>query len=619
MAWQALCWRWLIQAGLGSLVLYGGAYLLLAWRRQPAQKLRLIEWALLASLAAPCLSLLPAAPSWSIAGVDLGWSDADVSAAGAELVPQNRESAPPPIGGAPPRPIAAAAGMSAGDTSLAWWKPRILQQALLAGYALTALFFFARWLCGVCRLRALARAARPAPAEAYRLLAELAGSSNLNVQLLASSRLDAPIAFGWLRPVIVLPEALCNGDDDAALRYCLAHEWSHVERGDARLWYLAALAQFAFFYQPLFWRLRRQVRLCQDFLADARAAEQGAAVEDYAEYLLVVARRRLTAPPSPAMGFGDRRSNLYRRVLMLVECREPLERRCCAAWNCVFASATLALALGASSLRLDADENRRSNSQSQLLATPTATDARRLALVETAPLNALGQPHPRTLIGRVIEHDTGKAIESATIIVRRRELGPGGNRVLQESLHQADAEGAFTFVISSEQLANRWLYVEFDVEHPGFASQTGIGCAIDALRNSKPLDARPYFEEIALRRGEEVTGVLETYAGRPASGVDIVAYSQGEGKPWEYGAFARTKTDSQGRFRITLASPGDGVLYLQPSGLPPAMYAVRRQRGDLGRIRLPSRIAGNELRSNRSGASLVARLAAASQPSAPLE
>ena len=161
MAWQALCWRWLIQAGLGSLILYGGAYLLLAWRRQPAQKLKLIELALLGSFAAPCLSLLPAVPSWSIAGIDLGWSDADVSVAGAELVPQNRESAPPAIGGAPPKPIVAA-GMPPSGASLAWWKLRILQQTILALYGLTALFFFARWLCGVCRLLAGAsRSPRP--------------------------------------------------------------------------------------------------------------------------------------------------------------------------------------------------------------------------------------------------------------------------------------------------------------------------------------------------------------------------------------------------------------------------------------------------------------------------
>jgi beta-lactamase regulating signal transducer with metallopeptidase domain len=41
----------------------------------------------------------------------------------------------------------------------------------------------------------------------------------------------------------------------------LAHEWSHVERRDIVSWHLATLTQFLFFYQPLFWWLRRQLRL----------------------------------------------------------------------------------------------------------------------------------------------------------------------------------------------------------------------------------------------------------------------------------------------------------------------------------------------------------------------
>src|SRR5262249_22755710 len=78
--------------------------------------------------------------------------------------------------------------------------------------------------------------------------------------------------------------------------YCLAHEWSHVERRDIVSWHLATLTQFLFFYQPLFWWLRRQLRLCQDYLADARAAEQAVLAEDYADYLVGLARPRLRAP-----------------------------------------------------------------------------------------------------------------------------------------------------------------------------------------------------------------------------------------------------------------------------------------------------------------------------------
>ncbi|HUY92284.1 MAG TPA: M56 family metallopeptidase [Pirellulales bacterium] len=607
MAWQALCWQWLIQSALGSLILYGCACLALAWRRQPVQRLRLIELALLASFAAPGLGFLPGAPGWSLGGLDLGWKD-NVPAADAHSPSPSRE--PAVASSRHPFPISIREGASAFGpvAAIMPWTPRALKQAALVVYALAAAGLFLRWALGAYNLRCLAQTARPAPLTARQALAELAGSDAARVTLLASPRLDAPIVFGWRKPVIVLPENLCDGQDPAALRYCLAHEWSHVERGDARVWYLAALAQFAFFYQPLFWSLRRQLRLCQDYLADARAAEQGAAVEDYAEYLLAVARRRLTAQPAPALGFGDRRSNLYRRVVMLVKRREPLERRCRTAWNGAFTLATVALAMGVSSLRLGADENRRAVSQSRPASALTAT-----------AMDAAADPQPLSLGGRIIDHDTGKPIEGATIVVRRRELGPGGNRVLQETRHQADAEGDYSFMISKEQLAKGWLYVEFDVEHPGFAPQGGMGCAIDALRDRKPSGARPFFAQIALRRSEPVTGVLETFAGRPAAGVDVLAYSQGDGKPWEYGAFARTKTDAEGRFRVALATPGDGVLYLQPAGAPPAMYVMHHRRGDLGRIRLPSGIARRDLRLDPPAVSSPSDLAAAKRSSAPIE
>lgn len=84
-----------------------------------------------------------------------------------------------------------------------------------------------------------------------------------------SDPIELPIVFGWRRPVILLPASVCRAGNETALRYCLAHEWSHVERRNILSWHLVALVQLLFFYQPLFWWLRRQMRLCQDYLADA--------------------------------------------------------------------------------------------------------------------------------------------------------------------------------------------------------------------------------------------------------------------------------------------------------------------------------------------------------------
>src|SRR4029077_6399856 len=119
--------------------------------------------------------------------------------------------------------------------------------------------------------------------------------------------------FTWFRAVILLPSSLCRDADSDALQYCLAHEWSHVERRDSWAWNLALVSGFALFYQPLFWWLRRQLRLCQDFLADDRAAGLGSP-ENYAAYLVALARCRIVDTSLPALGIGDRRSNLHRRI-----------------------------------------------------------------------------------------------------------------------------------------------------------------------------------------------------------------------------------------------------------------------------------------------------------------
>src|SRR4029079_19202798 len=129
--------------------------------------------------------------------------------------------------------------------------------------------------------------------------------------------------------------------------------WSHVEGRDAWTWNLACLAELVLFYQPLFWWLRRQLRLCQDYLADARAAAEGSA-EEYAAFLVRLARARGSGPALPALGIGDRRSNLSRRVMMLVQDHEPLERRCRAAWSLSAATAAAVVIVFASGLRLGA-------------------------------------------------------------------------------------------------------------------------------------------------------------------------------------------------------------------------------------------------------------------------
>src|SRR5207249_1227066 len=93
-------------------------------------------------------------------------------------------------------------------------------------------------------------------------------------------------------------------------------ELTHLRRRDGWGALLLSLGQSAYFYLPWFWWLRRQVRLCQEYVADAAAVAAGGSREDYAEFLL----NWTAAPAAPAGATGvcGTQSDLFRRITMLL-------------------------------------------------------------------------------------------------------------------------------------------------------------------------------------------------------------------------------------------------------------------------------------------------------------
>jgi beta-lactamase regulating signal transducer with metallopeptidase domain len=252
---------------------------------------------------------------------------------------------------------------------------------------------FVWWLLGVACLWRLVRTAVPAGDACRAMFAEIAGPVGNGVKLLVSSRAQQPFTFSWLKPVIVLPLDLVREaaedqpvgwalptspmDDGgrsppycakqaaempltlsdgkqpghvttgAQLRFCLAHEWAHIERGDVWFWSLAGLIRLVHFYQPLCWWLRGQLRLCQDYLADAAAARL-ASPASYAEFL---ATRAAGRPLPIGLGIAGSQSELLRRVAMLVQNPLRLEARCSTRWTFATACAALALTVLAATFR----------------------------------------------------------------------------------------------------------------------------------------------------------------------------------------------------------------------------------------------------------------------------
>ncbi|MEX2570727.1 MAG: M56 family metallopeptidase [Gemmatimonadota bacterium] len=175
-----------------------------------------------------------------------------------------------------------------GDAWLQMNWPALLVVLWLAGVVLRM-----SWL-GVLfiRTRGMIRGARPltggSAGPIAREFAALLGISR-HIRVLETDRVSMPLAWGLLRPVIVLPRGIEEWPEER-LRIVLLHELAHIRRWDFFTSLAAEIACAAYWPVPLVWLARRQIRFEQEQACDDRVLEIGTAAVVYAEHLLAVAR-----------------------------------------------------------------------------------------------------------------------------------------------------------------------------------------------------------------------------------------------------------------------------------------------------------------------------------------
>jgi beta-lactamase regulating signal transducer with metallopeptidase domain len=211
--------------------------------------------------------------------------------------------------------------------------------AYLTGAALVA----CRWLLGLVGVWWMLRSAVQPPRRVQRQFLHMTRHLRHKPRVLASRKLRVPVSCGFWRPTVVLPASLCRKAEKPRLAWVFAHELTHLKRGDAWSGVLMALGSAIYYFCPWFWGLRRQVRLCQEYVADAAAVSHDARHEDYAQFLLGLA----SAPAGPALAMSVRgtASDLFRRVTMLLQDPIRVERRCSRLWCVGTALSLLAVAV----------------------------------------------------------------------------------------------------------------------------------------------------------------------------------------------------------------------------------------------------------------------------------
>jgi hypothetical protein len=347
---EYLSLEWLARALAGGGALLLAAWAAARWQRSPARRQRLAEWAVLSALVVAVLSL---GPSWI--GVRLPEPAAPAAPAAEPVAPVEGLAREPPemvepffdgleLEPAPAEPPAVAHAVPDRAMTPAEDAPAGVAvdagRLLLGGYAVVAGVFLGWWLLGHAVLWWWLRRREPIPVRLAALWGEL--SPGRNVRLVVSPRARVPFSCGVWRPTVVLPARLARAAPIAALRWVLAHELAHLDRHDPLGSVLFGVGGCLFFPLPWFWWLRREARLCQEYLADEAAVAAGGDRVGYAEFLVGWAQARVPAGVPSVAGTG---TDLFRRVKMLLQEHERLEWGCPGRWSLGVASGLLALAV----------------------------------------------------------------------------------------------------------------------------------------------------------------------------------------------------------------------------------------------------------------------------------
>lgn len=162
--------------------------------------------------------------------------------------------------------------------ALPGWLAGLVAQlpALVSAWSLGVGLMGLRLGLGLVWVARLRRRALPAPTEWQARQDALARRLGLRrpvpLRLSPAGSLDAPVAIGCLKPLVLLPASLLSGLPLPLLEALLAHELAHVQRQDYLAHLLQSLVEALLFFHPVVWWLSSRLRQERELVADALAA-----------------------------------------------------------------------------------------------------------------------------------------------------------------------------------------------------------------------------------------------------------------------------------------------------------------------------------------------------------
>jgi beta-lactamase regulating signal transducer with metallopeptidase domain/thioredoxin-like negative regulator of GroEL len=195
-----------------------------------------------------------------------------------------------------------------------------LTWAVVAFWLTGAAVVCVRTVAQVRQQRRALRSAWECPAGLNSAVAETARGLALRTpRVLISEQIDAPFVSCLGNPVLVWPASLTGEDSLANCRGVLAHELAHIRRRDHWVVRLEALAAPLWWWDPVFWFVRRRLDETRELACDALAVESSRSDRRaLADLLLAFSTSGRPAPSFASLRTGIASSHSLRRRLAML-------------------------------------------------------------------------------------------------------------------------------------------------------------------------------------------------------------------------------------------------------------------------------------------------------------
>src|SRR5215468_6287460 len=162
-------------------------------------------------------------------------------------------------------------------------------------WATLAAAILMRIAIGLSRIRSIRHSCVPVSLENLSpdLLQLITRSMSRNVEISASKLVQVPVAIGFFRPAVVLPEWALTDLSPAQLAAIISHELAHLRRWDDWSNLAQKLLRAVFFFHPAIWWIDRELSLEREMACDDAALAHAASARDYAQSLVTVAEKSM--------------------------------------------------------------------------------------------------------------------------------------------------------------------------------------------------------------------------------------------------------------------------------------------------------------------------------------